>query len=46
MFLSSSIFGIWPVREVRTLTGFETVGPATRRLMSAIAALGVKKWAP
>jgi 4-amino-4-deoxychorismate lyase len=46
MFLSSSIFGIWPVREVRALTGFETVGPATRRLMSAVAALGVKQWAP
>lgn len=46
MFMSSSIFGIWPVREVRALTGFEIVGPATRRLMSAVAALGVSRWAP
>lgn len=46
MFLSSSIFGVWPVREVRALTRFETVGPATRRIMGAVAALGVTQWAP
>jgi 4-amino-4-deoxychorismate lyase len=46
MFLSSSVFGLWPVREVRGLKVFEPLGAATRRFMTTVAELGAAGWSP
>jgi len=44
--LTSSIFGIWPVREIARVCEFESPGPMGRRLMAEISRLGVRDWAP
>jgi len=46
IFLSSSVFGVWPVREIPGVARFDRVGAVSTRIMGAIAALGVAQWAP
>ena len=46
IFLSSSVFGVWPVREILGVTRFDRVGAVSARIMGAIADLGVAQWAP
>lgn len=46
IFLSSSVFGVWPVHEILGVISFGLVGTVTTRIMRAIAAKGVPQWAP
>lgn len=47
LFLTGSVLGIWPVRELAGGRRWAPApGPVTRRLMQRVAALGVPGWAP
>jgi 4-amino-4-deoxychorismate lyase len=46
IFLTNSVFGIWPVRSVSSAGWRRERGPVTTAIMERIARLGVEAWAP
>ncbi|MGB5623363.1 MAG: aminodeoxychorismate lyase [Gammaproteobacteria bacterium] len=46
VFLSSSVFGVWPVHKILGVARSDGAGAVTTRIMRAIAARGVAQWAP
>lgn len=46
IFITNSIFGIWPVRSIGDVGWHGERGPIATRLMDRVAKMGVRSWAP